>query len=78
MSVGCSRGWCMRVLLKSKVRRRASRGGEGGGGDEAEEAAGSKGEVPSFESGPGETGVTARNAKIQSVEAKLKQRELTI
>lgn len=60
-----------------EVRLRASRGGEGGRGDKEEQDAGSKGEVSSFESGLGKQ-VSQRNAKIQSVETKLKQRELTM
>lgn len=42
-----------------EVRLRASRGGEGGRGDKEEQDAGSKGEVSSFESGLGKTGITA-------------------
>lgn len=47
----------MRVLMKSRYDAVIREAEKGVGSNEAEEAARSKREVPSFESGPGETGV---------------------
>lgn len=49
----------MRFLLKSKYDSVLQEAGEGGRGDKEEQDAGSKGEVSSFESGLGKTGITA-------------------